>query len=152
MRISTVEFQTLKQYFDQNDVVGGAAFLDMIITTCIEDMFKETNSYNYHYIATDQTRGLVVGTDSSGERAFAIDPELLEQINQLETRLSQMSAANDILERRVAELEDMHTGKGEDHTPPIITSKEQYQALEGKIKNDEKVLVESAFDQAKVLF
>ncbi len=160
MNMTDWEFQELKRYFDQNDTIGGAQFLTQLMqeysisgSGCAAEELIAGYSYDNPtvvYSAPIAGQGLIIHDFHDGHqqrKSIGIDPMLMMQAQDASRLAADLQAELYELRDKVQQLTDMHSGNA-DHTPTIISTREQWEEMKDKIEEDEKVYVETAFSRA----
>ena len=141
--ITDFEFGQLKNFFDQNDLYGGASFLDKLLTDWMEDLYKKDyNGEVLYHVPFECGDGITMEhnpNDTNTKPILQLERETVDWDDYAKV-------VTELLER-IRVLEKMHTEIG-GHIPTIISTKEQYEEMKPKMDKEERVLVHTTFDKA----
>ena len=138
------EFEQLKDNFDKNDCGIGSQKLSQIINDAIEMAFKPDqfgNNYQQPLVAWD---GIEITTPSNywETPGISLAPEFLESIKLMAKEIEHLKTKMNVLTR-------MHDSSSHvQHSPKIISTKEQWKEMQPEMDEKERVMVHTTFDKA----
>ena len=132
----------LKLFFDQNDLSGGAIFLNQLLEQWQEDLYKKDYSGEVlFHLPFECGEGIELEYNNN-----TYDKPVL-QIKAETVEWKDYATTIDELLGRISTLENMHQQEGE-HIPTIISTKEQYEEMKPRMDKEDRVLVHTTFDKA----